>query len=184
MRLSNVFVNFVLFIILLIICTYFVGNVVHTKKEKKDIEKFIKNEVSVDDASSFISVLEIPKINLKKGLYDVNSPLNDVDKNVEINKKSDMPDILNGNFILEAHSGLSFVSYFKNLEKLTKGDLIKVYYDNVVYLYEIDHFYDIPKTGTAALKRDYSRTAITLITCKKDDSKQIVYIGYLKEKSS
>lgn len=190
LHLSKTFVKYVAVIIIIIIGTYYIGNLIKFEEEKIKIENFVKEgkiekfvskgKAEASSMNSFISVLEIPKIDLKKGLYDINSPLNNVNKNIEINKKSDMPNKKNGNFILEAHSGYSFVSYFKNLEKLTKGDSVKVYYDNVVYLYEIDNFYDIPKTGKARIKRDYSKNTITLITCKKNEDKQIVYIGYLK----
>lgn len=187
MRFSNVFLKSLLIVIIIIISGYYVSGFIKIKEDNLKLKNFFnveKVDVDKDYADSYISVLEIPKINLKRGLYEIKNPLNDVNKNIEINPKSNMPNIEKGNFILEAHSGLSLTSYFNNLEKLTKGDVINVYYGNVIYKYLIDSFYDIDKTGKALIKRDYNKTTVTLITCKKNENKQIVYIGYLEEKKA
>lgn len=138
----------------------------------------------IEGATSFNMVLEIPKINLKKGLYDINSDLNNVEKGIEINNSSDYPDVINGNLILESHSGTSFVSYFKNLEKLKENDEVFVYYDNIKYVYLIDNYYYIKKTGKAAIKRNLNKNSVTLITCVKNENKQVVYVGYLYKKTN
>ena len=60
-----------------------------------------KNEKSNSQSNEdFIAVLEIPKIDLKKGIYSINSKNNNVDKNIMLLNESDMPDVINGNFIL------------------------------------------------------------------------------------
>ena len=45
----------------------------------------MKNHISKSD---YIAVIKIPKINLEKGLYDVNDINNNVDKNIQILKSS------------------------------------------------------------------------------------------------
>lgn len=74
-------------------------------------------------------VIEIPKMNLKKGLYDINSKYNNVDYNIQIIKESDMPNKENGNLILAGHNGNSNISYFDNLNTLSNGDSVFIFYE-------------------------------------------------------
>lgn len=131
----------------------------------------------------YIGRIEIPKINLKKGFLQKEDKDNTIEKNVMVHNLSDYPDVENGNFILVAHSGTAYISYFKNLYKLNIGDFAYVYYNNIKYTYKIDNIYTVIKTGEVSIKRDYSKSTLTLITCTKDDDyHQTVYILYLIEK--
>lgn len=128
----------------------------------------------------YIAYLEIPKINLKQGLVSMNSKYNNVDQNIQIIKSSSYPDVKNGNLILAAHSGTSYISYFKNLYKVEKGDTASVTYKNKEYSYKIENIYTVAKNGNLPIYRDMSKTTLTLITCTKDDDNaQTIYIGYL-----
>ena len=108
-----------------------------------DTDSHVLNEESTKKKIylNYVAVLEIPKINLKKGLYNYNSIYNDVDKNIEILDNSKMPNKENSILILASHSGNSSVSYFKNLDKLLNGDSVIVYYNNVKYYYRIIDIY-------------------------------------------
>ena len=142
------------------------------------------NNSSIIAGRDYIGFLEINKINLKTGLVDINSKYNHVDKNVEILKVSDFPNVLNGNFILASHSGNSKVSFFKNLYKLSLGDVASVYYDEYVYHYKIVDIYKVPKTGSLEIKRNPDKTVMTLITCTKNSkTQQTVYILELYSKT-
>lgn len=144
-------------------------------------EELIENKKTKSNIkTSYIAVIKIPKINLEKGLYQIGSNLNNVNKNIEILKDSDMPNIENGNFILAGHSGTSKISFFKNLYKLKNGDEIIIYYDQKEYKYKITNIYLIDKTGEAIIKRDANKTTITLITCKSKSDNQYVFIGELE----
>lgn len=135
------------------------------------VENFLLN-----NKSEYIGVLEIDKINLKKGFYGIDNKNNNVNKNIEIIKKSDMPNIQNGTLIMAAHSGNGQVSYFKNLYKLVKGDIINVYYENKRYKYKLIDIYEIDKTGIIKLDEENNFTSLILITCSKEkNDKQIVY---------
>ena len=168
------------------------------KKEKIKIEEFFYEEEAEEKINesatptkkeeqkqnstkkiNYSMILEIPKINLKKGLYDINSKYNSVKYNVQILKESDMPNIVNGNLILASHRGNSSVSFFNNLYKLSNGDQVYIYYQNSKYKYEITNMYEVEKTGTITIHRDRDKTVIVLITCKKNETKQLVYIGNL-----
>ena len=91
---------------------------------------------------------------------------------------SDLPDVPNGNLILMAHSGDSYISYFAYLYKLNIGDECVVTYNNRQYHYRIVNIYDVIKNGVVTIKRDRGKNTLTMITCTKDnDSLQAVYIA-------
>ena len=143
--------------------------------------KISKNEAEISEDSSFnvLGNIKIPKINLENTLYPIGSPLNTVDKNIEVLSSSNMPDEDGGNFILAAHNGYSPIAYFHNLNKLSIGDEVFVSYNGVDYRYVVNDIYDVIKTGKVEIKRDKNRRTITMITFKGED-KQLVVIGYLK----
>lgn len=165
-------------------------------KENNGIEMFFEkqivndnkiDELEVDDNNSknisqnfeYIAVLEIPKINLKRGLVDIDSIYNSIDYNIQILKESTMPNIDNSNLILVAHSGNSNVSFFKDLDKLEILDNVYLYYNNTVYQYEIYDKYEIEKIGSLKLNKNINSKTITLITCKDNTNKQLVFVGKL-----
>ena len=148
------------------------------KSEAKQTET-LKSEALKVKNDEKLGVIEIPKINLKRYLYKVDAYQNNVDKNIEVLKSSDMPDVKDGNLILAGHNGNTSVGHFRNLHKLSLGDDIIVNYKGKSYNYEVSKIYDVLKTGTVAIKRDKNKNTITLITCLGSD-RQLVVIGYLK----
>lgn len=130
---------------------------------------------------SYIAVLEIPKIDLKKGIYKIGSKYNTVSRNVAILTPSDYPDVNGGNFVLAAHSGNGYLSFFKNLYKLGVNDYAYIYYNDVKYTYKITYIYEQPKTGKINVYRPQNSTTLMLITCTKDDDNtQTVYVAVLE----
>ena len=154
-------------------------------KEKELIKENINNYFSieeeiVDEKYNYIAVLEIPSISLSQGLVDINNKYNDINHNVEILNKSNMPNIKNSNLILSGHNGNTNMSYFKDLYKMNKDDFIYLYYKNKKYIFKYSHYYEVDKTGSINIIRDLNETTITLITCKNNsNNKQLVFIGYL-----
>ena len=128
-----------------------------------------------------MAVLEIPKINLKRGIYPKESKENTVKKNIELLSDSNMPDKENGNFILAGHNGTSKVSYFNKLGQLKKGDIAYIYYNGLKYSYELINSYEVKKTGEVEIIRDKEKTTLTLITCKHNFEIQMIYIFELIE---
>lgn len=151
----------------------------------KVIDNYIDNNINLDNSNvvdstkvndKYLGILEIKSIKLKKGFYDINSKLNDVDKNIEVIKFSLMPNIKNSNLILASHSGNSDISYFKNLDKLKLGDIASVYYHKNKYDYKLVNYYEVIKSGKVQIIKNNDVNNLTLITCKKNSDKQIVYI--------
>ena len=128
----------------------------------------------------YLGVLEIPKIGLKKGFYNVDSRYNSIQYNVTVIQGSTMPDVNGGNLMLMAHSGDAYISFFRYLYKLNVGDTAYVTYGGRKYQYNIVNIYNVDKTGTVTIERNFDVTTLTLITCTyNDDTKQTVYIAEL-----
>lgn len=158
-------------------------------KEQETLNKEIptsdvSKETNVTDtsATNYVALIKIPKINLEKGLCSIGSKCNNVNRNIQILKESDYPNVNNGNFILAGHSGTRNVSYFKKLDKLVLGDNVSIFFNGYEYRYEIKTIYDIEKTGTADIVRNQDKTTLTLITCRHNTNKQIIIICELIER--
>ena len=129
------------------------------------------------DYSKYLGVLEIPKIGLKRGFYGYDSKWNTIQYNVTLVEKSNMPDTINGNLILSAHSGPCYNCFFDKLDRLEKGDLAIITYKGDKYVYEFSNSYIVKKTGKVQIVRDYTKSVLTLVTCTKDGSpRQVVNI--------
>lgn len=136
-------------------------------EEKKDIETKETDE-------QIIGVLNITAINLKRGFYDIDSSLNDVNKNIQV-----IADDMDKMLILAAHRGNSKVSFFENLDKLSLGDEIDLDYRHNNYKYRLYYKYYEKKDGNLAIRYDNTKDVLVLITCVKGlKDKQVIYIAY------
>ena len=126
---------------------------------------------------SYIGQLSIPKIKLKRGFVSKESKYNNIEYNVTIANEANYPDVPMGNFILMAHSGNAYISFFDKLYKLEIGDEASVSYNAVTYNYRLTNIYNQAKTGTVAIYRNQNIKTLTLITCtRNDDYNQTIYI--------
>ena len=189
-----IFGSFLIIIGNIMIISKFLYNYFQIQTEKDLIDKFydeekIKKKVVEEESTSnneqkknvttdneYIGILKIPKIGLEKGLVSKNSYYNNVNRNIFILNESDMPDKKNGNVILAGHSGNSRISFFKNLYKLGINDYVSIFYNGNEYKYKVVNLYEIEKTGKANIVRNVEKSTLTLITCKQNTNKQIVYI--------
>lgn len=179
---------FILFGFILIF-VYLVFSLNSKLEEKRNIDIFFsnrepaffeteKNNTMKNINSNYIAVLEIPKIKLKKGLYSYESSFNNVDQNITILEPFSVPSKDNSIFVLASHSGNSKVSYFKNLNKLSNGDSVIIYYNEIKYYYKIIDFYSEKKNGYISMPSFKNGKYIILTTCK-DSLYQLIYIGKL-----
>lgn len=155
-------------------------------REEKDSDEEVSVETPTvkEETDNYIGVLEIPKINLKKGIVDKTSASNNVNKNIYTLKETILPDEqINSHIILAGHSGNSYVSFFRNLKKLDMKDKVYFYYKGVKYIYEVSNKYEIEKTGTTELKQT-NISDITLITCISGTNKQVVYVATLVDQEN
>ena len=153
--------------------------------DEEEIKEQPKQEEKKTPNYNYIGVLEIPKINIKRGFLNIKDKGNNVNKNLQVIKGSDMPNVKNGNLIIAAHSGNSYISYFKNLHKLSNDDVAYVYFNNIKYTYKVAGKYDAEKNGKVTIHRDNKKNTLTLITCSQTDkTKQIVYILELESEEN
>lgn len=153
--------------------------------DEEEIKEKPKQEEKKTSNYNYIGVLEIPKINIKRGFLNIKDKGNNVNKNLQVINGSDMPNVKNGNLIIAAHSGNSYISYFKNLHKLSNDDVAYVYFNNIKYTYKVAGKYDVEKNGKVTIHRDNKKNTLTLITCSQTDkTKQIVYILELESEEN
>ena len=161
---------------------YFYNYINDNKKNMLAIDKVLNNDVNginKEDKYGYTSFIEIPSINLKRGLVDVNNSHNNVRYNIEIIQKTD------DRIILASHNGNNYNSYFGNLYKMELGDEIYLYDGGNKYQYIFSDSYEIKKDGYASVYAKDDVKSIILITCKEDsDDAQVVYIGYLRGEES
>ena len=145
---------------------YYIHDIVLDKKSQEDINDYI-NETSIvtkeehelpegpvqenpkkSTSINYTAVLEIPKINLKRGVVDNTSGFKSITYAISVDNSSNYPNE-NGNFILYAHSGRNYNAYFTNLDKMNIDDDVFVYYNGTKYNYIIKEKTEIPKKGKA-----------------------------------
>lgn len=160
-------------ILILVSLSYFIYTsykIIFLKKnQREEINIFFKNYDNSGnkinyEVSNYLMVLEIPKIDLKYGIYDIYDERNTIDLNVTILKESILPDEEKSLILLAAHSGNSFFSYFKNLHNLILEDDIYIYYNEEKYTYKVDNIYIQSKSIDYTLPKINDRKLI-LITC-------------------
>ncbi len=138
---------------------------IYTKIKEKNITPIEKD---------IIGSISIDKINLQKPLYKIESKKNNVDENVTILKESIFPDEKESILFIAAHSGNSNISYFKDLNKLTKNDKIKINYLNKEYIYQIISIWEEDKNGYIHINKE-SKKQLILTTCSPmHKNKQLV----------
>ncbi len=141
----------------------------------------ISTTVEPSNGGQYLGILKIDKINLEQGFYDKGNPLNNVGKSVTLLDPSNYPNQKNGNTILVAHSGTSYLGYFRNLYQLNKGDLATIKYKGNTYVYKIVNIYNENKDGDVMIYRNKNKTTLTLITCTKNSNTlQTIYIAELQ----
>ena len=140
-------------------------------------ESEVKKQEEQKANYSYIGELYIPDIKLRRGFVSKDSRYNNIEYNITIANEADYPDVPMGNFILMAHSGNAYISFFDNLYKLQIGATGSISYNAVTYNYRLVNIYNQAKTGTVAIYRDHTKKTLTLITCThNDDYNQTIYI--------
>ncbi len=182
---------------------YFVYNVSLNKKYEDDMNDYIDETSQIVDEEeesiieepqeekkettsniTYTAVLEIPKINLKRGVVNNTKNFRSINYAISVDNSSKYPDE-NGNFILYSHSGNSSIAFFNKLYKVDKDDDIYVYYNGIKYHYKVVKKYDIEKTGKAKVISSKSDKYITLITCNQSrNGYQIVIEGKIMDEEN
>lgn len=144
----------------------------------------VKEEVKQSETYNYVGVLEIPKINFKRGFLDIKDKNNNVNKNIQVLENSTMPNINGGLLVIAGHSGSGRVAFFRNLYKLKENDQIYIYYENIKYIYQVQKYYEETKDGDISIDKN-SESTLVLTTCSQTDkNKQIVIVSKLIDKTN
>ncbi len=137
------------------------------------ISKKFNPILTYSKVNTHLLTIEIPKISLKRKVYNLNTPENNVDANIEIISSSKLK---YNNIILASHSGNSKNAYFTKIKNLILNDKIFIYYQNKKYKYIVSDKKYIKKTGYLKIN-EYMPDTLILITCslKERDKQLIIY---------
>ena len=112
------------------------------------------------------------------GFYNYQSSNNNVDKNITL-LNNNLPDSKNGLMVIAAHSGNSYLGFFKNLDKLVINDIVEIYYHNKIYYYIVDDIYEEDKDGSINYQKNNQDNVLILTTCSKKKDKQLIVVSKL-----
>lgn len=130
-----------------------------------------------------IGKITIPKININKPLYDINSEKNNIEENITILKGSTYPDQDNSTLFIAAHSGDNKISFFENLDQLKKDDEITITYNNQNYTYIVKDIYEKEKDGYITGPIEKKKQLILTTCCPKKEACQLI-INCIEKESS
>ncbi|XZL27557.1 class D sortase [Clostridium perfringens] len=148
------------------------------KVDKGEVEKDKKPEKAQLEEGKGIAILNIPKINLEIGIIE-GVRYEDIKYVVGHFPGSPMPGE-KGNFSIAGHRISYFGQAFKDIDKLEKGDKVKVTYNGKEYTYEVTDMYEVTPDETEALNPTKDAT-ITIVTCTTDAKNRVIVKGKLVE---
>ncbi len=122
-----------------------------------------------------IMSIKIPKLYIDNKIFNFESSLNNIDKNVIILKGSSMPD-KNGVLLIGAHSGTGKYAYFKNLNKININDVVEIKYNNKIYKYKVVKKYLDEKDGSISFNNSNNSRKLILYTCNPNDKKNFLVV--------
>jgi sortase A len=128
-----------------------------------------------------IGTIIIPKINLEKPLYSINSKENTIEKNVTILKESIMPNQSNSILFIAAHSGTGKIAYFEELDQLTINDQIIIIYNKKKYLYIVKEIWEEKKNGYINVNKELQKQLVLTTCSPTKKNTQLIINCTLKE---
>jgi len=192
--------SLLIIISIFIFASYHIYNFYINNQEEEMVNKFLKDiqesEITTDNSINladekevnneiiynYIGVLEIPKIDFKRGFLSIDDKNNNVNKNIQIISGSSMPDTDNSLLIIAGHSGNGRTAFFRNIDKLNTNDEIYIYYGDIKYIYQVKEKYEEEKDGNISINKN-DKSTLVLTTCSQtNDNKQVVLISTLINK--
>jgi LPXTG-site transpeptidase (sortase) family protein len=142
----------------------------------------MNNDIKISNVidNEYLGYIYIPKINIKKNLFSIESNKNNIEYNVEILKETIFPDKDNSIVFLAAHSGSGNNAFFNDLKHLNNNDEIILSYKNTIYKYIVIDKKEVLKNGYITGNRQ-ADDEIVLTTCSDSKNKQLIINGILKK---
>lgn len=146
--------------IILITLIIFIAIFVSFKELNNSSSEIKKSPLEIDNYSKeeFYGYLKIPSINMNLGFYNYDSPLNNVEYNIEL---IEIP--IEGSYLIAGHSGVGAKAFFNDLHNLQTGDDIYLDIENNTYHYIVDNIYRVKKTGSINISN--AANMLYLTTC-------------------
>lgn len=147
----------------------FYKEISYKNNHKFNLESYSKqynndgNKVIKETKINYYMILEIPEINLKQGIFNINDKRNQIDKNVTILNIDIFNNKINS-LVLVSHSGNASNAYFKNLHKLKLNNEVIIYYNDRKYIYKVNKIYSNTKNSTFSINKNH-KDKLILITC-------------------
>ena len=140
----------------------------------------IKEEETPKKVINYEIILDIPKINLRKGILKKEDKDNNIDKNVTILKESVYPNE-KGNVYIASHSGNGSKSFFNDLVKLKVQDEVYLHYKKVKYVYRVSKIEYLNKRESVSIMTCTDEDYLFLITCSQKYKNKYLIITLNKE---
>ena len=181
-------INKIITILIIFLLIWSFGNIINREYDKMVVQKQVESNVNMpsekpqvieksmakSDEPAYKAILEIPKLNLKRGFYDSSSNLNQVDKNITLLEPPKLNDLEENLVVIAAHSGSSRVSFFHNLGIVDINDNTYIYFAGQKYNYQVVNKYETAKDGTLEIYNN-DKGYLYLTTCSETDkTKQLV----------
>ncbi|MTI67174.1 MAG: class E sortase [Firmicutes bacterium] len=163
--------------------------VIDEKKDKKVIKRELRNNISIKKVEEKIDVefklsrkdykdglmkIYIPKIDVKAAIISGTS-VNDLKKGPGLYEKSPLPWKEKGNVCIAGHR-TTYGAWFRNVDKLKKGDKIILKINNTNFSYEVEKVFIVEKNDWSVTE-SIGYNAITLTACHPlNTSKQRIIV--------
>ena len=149
---------------------------------KKDINKKETKEIKkVKITNKYWGFIEIPKLNLYYGFYNLSDKNNEIKNGIEVMSGSEIPSETGSNIVLVAHSGIGYNILFDRLDVLNLEDEVNLYFNQSKYRYKVKKILNKDKKDVLSLIKSKNNT-LMLITCDKQEKEKnlIVYLELIK----
>lgn len=170
-----------IFLISLTIASIFFSASLLKIEQKEEITHTIKTinpirivKTRILQVENPIGKIIIPKININKPLYDIDSKKNNIEENITILKGSTFPDQEGSTLFIAAHSGNNTISFFEELDQLKKEDEVTISYNNKDYIYIVKDIYEKEKDGYITGSFENKRQLVLTTCCPKKENCQLI----------
>ncbi len=154
------------------------------KEEEKETEADTKAPISEEDAAllssgDVIGLIEIEALDLK---YPIVEGADSKQLAYGIGHISDTAAVGSiGNCVLAGHRGSRYGTYFKYLNKLSEGDMVKITdKDGNIHQYEVVSW-EVVGPYDNSVKAQGTETELTLLTCENSGTMRLIYHCIYKE---
>ena len=174
-------INIKLFKILLLIILISKNTMMDTQQITHNNTKESNTKKIVDKTEKPFGRIIIDKINIDQYFYEKNSPENTIEKHITQLKESTPIENKNSLLILAAHSGVGEIAYFEKLDQLQVKDIIRIYIQNVEYIFEIKDIWEEKKNGFIHIDKEPTKQLILTTCSPKKKEYQLVLNATIKE---